>query len=62
MHEHGRPLHVDAADVSRQGWTFVWVVTAAGATHVCLRKVDPLPVYERVKGERITMFCAAPRC
>ena len=20
------------------GWTFVWTVTAAGATHVCLRK------------------------
>ena len=42
------------------GWTFVWVVTAAGATHVCLRKVEPAAVYERVKGERITMFCAAP--
>ncbi len=42
------------------GWTFVWSVTAAGATHVCLRKVEPAAVYERVKGERITMFCAAP--
>ena len=23
------------------GWCFPWAVTAAGATHVCLRKVDP---------------------
>ncbi len=23
------------------GWTFIWTVTAAAATHVCLRKVDP---------------------
>ena len=23
------------------GWTFVWTVTAAGATHVCLPKIDP---------------------
>ena len=23
------------------GWTYTWIVTAAGATHVCLRKVDP---------------------
>ena len=24
------------------GWTFVWIVTAVGGTHVCLRKVDPV--------------------
>ncbi len=23
------------------GWTFTWIVTAAGAKHICLRKVDP---------------------
>ena len=23
------------------GWTYTWAVTAAGGTHVCLRKVDP---------------------
>ncbi len=28
------------------GWTFVWTVTAAGATHVCLRKVEPRAVFE----------------
>ena len=24
------------------GWTFVWTVTAAGATHICLPKVEPV--------------------
>ncbi|HYT49110.1 MAG TPA: long-chain-fatty-acid--CoA ligase [Pyrinomonadaceae bacterium] len=42
------------------GWTFVWTVTAAGATHVCLRKVDPHLVFELISKERITMLCAAP--
>lgn len=42
------------------GWTFVWTVTAAGATHVCLPKVDPRRVFELIEQERITMLCAAP--
>ena len=42
------------------GWTFVWIVTAAGATHVCLRKVDAAEVFALTKRERITMLCAAP--
>ncbi len=42
------------------GWTFVWTVTAAGATHVCLRKVEPRAVFELMANERITMLCAAP--
>ncbi len=42
------------------GWTFVWTVTAAGATHVCLSKVDPKRVFELIDTERITMLCAAP--
>jgi fatty-acyl-CoA synthase len=42
------------------GWTFVWTVTAVGATHVCLRKVEPVGIFERVKEESITMLCAAP--
>jgi fatty-acyl-CoA synthase len=42
------------------GWTFVWIVTAAGGTHVCLRKVDPAGVFASIKKERITMLCAAP--
>jgi fatty-acyl-CoA synthase len=42
------------------GWTFVWTVTAAGGTHVCLRKVDPVAVFNRIEQESITMLCAAP--
>ncbi len=42
------------------GWTFVWTVTAAGATHVCLRAVDAAAVYESVRRERVTHLCAAP--
>jgi fatty-acyl-CoA synthase len=42
------------------GWTFTWLVTAIGGTHVCLRKVDPAKVYELIRSERIDMMCAAP--
>ena len=42
------------------GWTFTWAVTAAGGTHVCLRKVDPIKVFELVESEAITLLCAAP--
>jgi fatty-acyl-CoA synthase len=42
------------------GWTFVWTVTAVGATHVCLRKIDSVRVFELLTSERITMLCAAP--
>jgi fatty-acyl-CoA synthase len=39
------------------GWTFVWTVTAVGATHICLRKVDPVKVFELASSERITSQC-----
>jgi fatty-acyl-CoA synthase len=42
------------------GWTFVWTVTAAGATHVCLPRVEPARVYELIRDERISWLCAAP--
>src|SRR5438132_5831652 len=42
------------------GWTFVWTVTAAGATHVCLRKVEPRAVFELMAREQVTTLCAAP--
>ena len=42
------------------GWTFVWTVTAAGATHVCLRKGEPRAVFELMATEQVTMLCAAP--
>ena len=42
------------------GWTFVWTVTAAGATHICLRKVEPRAVFELMAAEQVTTLCAAP--
>src|SRR5690349_15616242 len=42
------------------GWTFPWIITAVGGTHVCLRKVEPARVFEAIARESITMLCAAP--
>jgi fatty-acyl-CoA synthase len=42
------------------GWTFTWTVTAIGGVHVCLPKVAPAEIFERLATERITMLCAAP--
>src|SRR6266581_2813291 len=42
------------------GWTFVWTVTAAGATHICLRKVEPGAVFELMATQQVTILCAAP--
>ena len=42
------------------GWTFVWTVTAVGGTHLCLRKVEPGPLFDALERESITMLCAAP--
>jgi len=38
------------------GWTFPWSVTAAGGTHVCLRKVDPAGIFGVIQRESITML------
>jgi fatty-acyl-CoA synthase len=42
------------------GWTFTWAVTAAAATHVCLRKVDPALVYPMIAEHGVTHMCGAP--
>lgn len=42
------------------GWTFVWIVTAVGGTHVCLRRVDPAHAFELIRDEGVTLLCAAP--
>ena len=42
------------------GWTFTWGVTAAMATHVCLRDVDPAVVYRLINDENVTHMCGAP--
>jgi fatty-acyl-CoA synthase len=42
------------------GWAFVWTITAVGGTHVCLRKPDPKAIFDLLRQEAITLFCAAP--
>ena len=42
------------------GWTFVWIITAVGATHICLPKVEPARVFELIRAEKVGWLCAAP--
>src|SRR5579859_6811950 len=70
MNVVGTLIHISMSSADRylwtlpmfhaNGWTFVWTVTAAGGTHVCLRRVEPARVYDLVAQERISMLCAAP--
>jgi fatty-acyl-CoA synthase len=42
------------------GWTYTWAVTAAGGTHVCLRRVDPARIFPAIREHRVTHLCGAP--
>jgi fatty-acyl-CoA synthase len=42
------------------GWTFTWIVSAVGARHICLRRVEPKRVFDLARQEHVTMLCAAP--
>ena len=42
------------------GWTFVWIITAVGGKHICLRRVEPARIFELINSEQVTMLCAAP--
>jgi fatty-acyl-CoA synthase len=42
------------------GWCFIWAVTAAGATHVCLPKVEPRAVWRSIRQDGITHLNGAP--
>jgi fatty-acyl-CoA synthase len=42
------------------GWTFVWIITAVGGTHICLPKVEPARVFDLVRKENVGWLCAAP--
>ena len=42
------------------GWTFVWIITARGGTHLCLPKVAPAEIFQLIREERASLFCAAP--
>ena len=42
------------------GWCLTWGVTAAGATHVCLRRVEPQRIWELFESEGVTHYSGAP--
>ena len=42
------------------GWTYTWGVTAVAGTHVCLRRVDPAPIFAAIAAHRVTHLCGAP--
>src|SRR5216683_3370159 len=42
------------------GWTYTWIVSAVGAKHICLRRVEPKRVFDLARQEHVTMLCAAP--
>jgi fatty-acyl-CoA synthase len=42
------------------GWTYPWAVTAASGTHVCLRRVEPGPIFAAIERHGVTHLCGAP--
>ncbi|MDP9346732.1 MAG: AMP-binding protein, partial [Actinomycetota bacterium] len=42
------------------GWAYTWAVTAMGAKHVCLPKVEAKPIWKALTKEGVTHLCAAP--
>ena len=42
------------------GWTFTWAVTAAMGTHICLRSVDPIQIFQLIEEHNVTHMCGAP--
>src|SRR4051812_41815324 len=42
------------------GWCLTWGVTAAAATHVCLRKVEPDAIWRLLDAEGVTHYSGAP--
>ena len=42
------------------GWTYTWAVTAAGGTHICLRRVEPERIFNLINRHHVTHMCGAP--
>jgi fatty-acyl-CoA synthase len=42
------------------GWCFPWAVTAVGATHVTMRRVDPAEIWRLIDEEGVTHYNGAP--
>jgi len=66
----GNLVHLGLSDSSKllwtlpmfhcNGWGLVWAATAAGATHKCLRKIEPTTVWNAILHERVTHICGTP--
>ncbi|KAH7661563.1 Acetyl-CoA synthetase-like protein [Dioscorea alata] len=42
------------------GWSFTWVIAAAGGTNVCLRRFDAATIYTAIATHKVTHMCGAP--
>lgn len=42
------------------GWCFPWTITAFAGTHVCLRRVDPVKIFQLIHDHQVTHMCGAP--
>ncbi len=42
------------------GWCFPWGMAANTGVNVCLRKVDPVAIFDLIKRHRVTHYCGAP--
>jgi len=42
------------------GWCFPWTIAARAGVNVCLRKVDPLAIFEAMRTHGVSHYCGAP--
>ena len=42
------------------GWCFPWTIAAIAGTNVCLRKVEPKPIFDLIRRRQVTHYCGAP--
>ncbi|MGO4327630.1 acyl-CoA synthetase [Cupriavidus sp. 2TAF22] len=42
------------------GWCFAWTIAARAGINVCLRKFEPKLVFDLMRDEGVTHYCAAP--
>lgn len=57
LHSHDRYLWL-LPMAHGNGWSFVWTVTAAAATHVCVRDLDTAKLADLIARERVSTMCA----
>ncbi len=42
------------------GWCFPWTIAALAGTNICLRRVEPEPIFDAITSYGVTHFCGAP--